>query len=53
MHDKVKVRTQISVPINSYCDKVKLLNGSVTLTFEVGTYFLDVAHRPDVVDIYA
>jgi hypothetical protein len=38
------------VPIY-YCDKVKLQNTSVTLTFEVGTWFLDATHRIDVVDI--
>jgi hypothetical protein len=37
MHDKVTDWTQMFVPINSYCDKVKLQNVSVTLTFKVGT----------------
>jgi hypothetical protein len=27
----------VCVPLNSYCDKVKLQNVSVTLTFEIGT----------------
>jgi hypothetical protein len=36
MHDKVTIRTQMCVPLNSYCDKVKVQNVSVTLTFEVG-----------------
>jgi hypothetical protein len=37
MHDKVTARTHMYVPINCYCDKVKLQNVSVILTFEVGT----------------
>jgi hypothetical protein len=37
MHDKVAVRTQMCVLIKSNCDEVKLLNVSVTLTFEVVT----------------
>jgi hypothetical protein len=48
MHDKVTVRKQMSVPINSNCD-----NSSVTLTFEVGTWALAETHHLDVVDIYA
>jgi hypothetical protein len=51
MHNKDQ--TQMCVPKNSYCDKVKLQNVSVTSTFEVGTWFLDATHRQDVVDIYA
>jgi hypothetical protein len=51
MHDKVTVRTRLSVPINSNCDNVKLQNVNVTLTFEVETWFLDATHRLDVVDI--
>jgi hypothetical protein len=39
------------VPIYSICDNVKLQNDSVTLTFEIGTWFLDVTHRFDMVDI--
>jgi hypothetical protein len=42
MHDKVTVRTQMCVPINSDCDKVKLQNVSVTLTFEAGVGVLDI-----------
>jgi hypothetical protein len=53
MHDKVTVRTRMCVPIYSYCDNVKLQNDGVTLTFEVGTWFLDATHRLDVVDICA
>jgi hypothetical protein len=41
------------VPFISNCDNVKLQNDSVTLTFEVGTSFLDATHCLDVVDIYA
>jgi hypothetical protein len=50
MHDKVTVRTQMCVPIFSHWDNVKLQNDSVTLTFEVGMWFLDATHRLDVVD---
>jgi hypothetical protein len=53
MHDKVTVQTRICIPVNSNCDNVKLQNDSVTLTFEVGTWFLDVTHCLDVVDICA
>jgi hypothetical protein len=53
MHDKVTVRTHYCVPIYSNWDNVKLQNDSVTLTFEVGMWFLDVTHRLDVVDICA
>jgi hypothetical protein len=53
MHDKVTVRTRMCVPIYCNCDNVKLQNDSVTLTFEVGTWFLDATHRLDVVDICA
>jgi hypothetical protein len=38
--------------INS-CDNVKLQNVSVTLTFEVRTWFFDASHCLDVVDIWA
>jgi hypothetical protein len=41
------------VLIYSNCDNVKLQNDIVTLTFEVGTLFLDATHRVDVVDICA
>jgi hypothetical protein len=34
-------------------DNVKFQNDSVTLTFEVGTWFLDTTHRLLVVDICA
>jgi hypothetical protein len=51
--DKVTVRTPMCVPINSICDNVKLQNVSVTLTFVVGTLFLDETHCLDVVDICA
>jgi hypothetical protein len=53
MHDKVTARTRLCVLIYSNCDNVKLQNVSVTLTFEVGTWFLDATHRLDVVDICA
>jgi hypothetical protein len=53
MHDKVTARTRLCVPINFNCDNVKLQNVSVTLSFEVGTWFLDATHRFDVVDICA
>jgi hypothetical protein len=53
MQGKVKVRTQMCVPINSYCYEVKLQNVSVTMTFEIGTWILGATHRLDVVDIYA
>jgi hypothetical protein len=53
MHDNVNVWTQMCVPINSYCNNVKLQNVSVTMTFEVGTWFLDETHRHDGVDICA
>jgi hypothetical protein len=53
MHDKVTVRTRMCVPIYSNCDKVKLQNYSVTLTFEVRTWFLDATYRLDVVHICA
>jgi hypothetical protein len=52
MHDKVTV-TQMYVPINSYCNNMKLQNVSVTLTSEIGSWFLDATHRLDVVDICA
>jgi hypothetical protein len=45
--------TRMCVPIYSNCDNVKLQNDSMTLTFEVGTWFFDVTHRLDVVDICA
>jgi hypothetical protein len=32
---------------------MKLQNASLTLTFKVGTQFLDATHRFDVVNIYA
>jgi hypothetical protein len=51
--DKVSARTRICVHIYSNCDNVKLLNVNVTLTFEVGTWFLDATHCFDVVDICA
>jgi hypothetical protein len=41
------------ININSNCDNVKLQNDSVTLTFEVGTQFLDMTHFLDMVDICA
>jgi hypothetical protein len=41
------------VPIYSNWDNVKLQNDSVTLTFEVGRWFLDATHSLDVVDICA
>jgi hypothetical protein len=53
MHDKVTVRTRMCVPINSNCDNVKLQNVSVTMTFEVGTWFLDATNHLDVVDFCA
>jgi hypothetical protein len=55
MHDKLTAWTLLYVPINSNCDKlnVKLQNDSVTLTFEVGTCFLDAKQHIDVVDICA
>jgi hypothetical protein len=53
MHDKVTVRTRMCVPIYSNCDNVKLQNDSVTLTFDVGTWFLDATHCLVVVDICA
>jgi hypothetical protein len=53
MHDKVTARTRLCVPINSNCDNVKLQNVSVTLTFEVGMWFLDSTYRLDVVGICA
>jgi hypothetical protein len=53
MHDKVTVRTRICIPIYSNCDNVKLQNDSVTLIFEVGTWFLNATNRLDVVDIWA
>jgi hypothetical protein len=37
------------VPINLHCYNVKLQNGSVIFTFKVGTQFLNVTHRLDVV----
>jgi hypothetical protein len=51
MHDKVAVQTRMCVPIYSECDNLKVQNDSVTLTFEVGTWFLDETHRLAVVDI--
>jgi hypothetical protein len=53
MQAKVTVRTRMCVPIYSNCDNVKLQNDSVTLTFEVGTWFLDATHRLGLVDICA
>jgi hypothetical protein len=53
MYGKVTVWTRMSLAINSNCDNVNLQNISVTLTFDVGTWFLDATHRLDVVDIYA
>jgi hypothetical protein len=53
MHDKVTARTPMCVPMNSNCDNVKLQNVSMTLTFEVRTWLLNVTHRLDVVDISA
>jgi hypothetical protein len=53
MHDKVTVRARMCVPIYSNCDNVKLQNDRVTLTFEVGTWFLDTTHCLVVVDICA
>jgi hypothetical protein len=41
------------VPIYSNCNNVKLQNDSVTLTFELGTWFLYGTHSLDVVDICA
>jgi hypothetical protein len=35
------------VPIYSNCNNVKLQNDSVTLTFEVGKWFLDATHHLD------
>jgi hypothetical protein len=35
------------------CNNVKFQNDSVTLTFEVGTWFLNATHHLDVVDICA
>jgi hypothetical protein len=37
------------IPINSNCDNLKLKNVSMTLTFEVGTWFLDATHGLDAV----
>jgi hypothetical protein len=53
MHDKVTVRQQMRVPINSYCNKVKIQNVSVTLTFEGGARLFDTTHYLYVVDICA
>jgi hypothetical protein len=53
MHDNVTARTRMCVPIYSNCDNVKLQIVSVTLIFEVGTWFLDATHHLDVVDICA
>jgi hypothetical protein len=39
------------VPKISNCDGMNLQNVSVTLTFEEGTWFLNVIQRSDVVDI--
>jgi hypothetical protein len=52
MHDKVTVWTRMCGPFYSNCN-VKLQNDSVTLTFEVRTWFLDVTRFLDVVDICA
>jgi hypothetical protein len=53
MFDKVTVQTRMCVHIYSKCDNVKLQNDSVTLTFEVGMWFLDATHHLDEVDICA
>jgi hypothetical protein len=47
------VRPQLCVPIYSYCDNVKLQNDSVTLTFKVGTLFLDATQCCHEIDICA
>jgi hypothetical protein len=37
----------------SYCENVYIQTLSVTLTFEIGTWVLNVTRRLNVVDIYA
>jgi hypothetical protein len=44
---KLQSGHELCIPINSYCDNVKLQNVSVTLTFDVGTSFLDATHCLD------
>jgi hypothetical protein len=51
IHDKVTVWTRMCVPIYSNSDNVTLQNYIVTLTSEVGTWFLDMTHHLEVVDI--
>jgi hypothetical protein len=53
MHDKVVLRTRIFVPIISDCDSANLQNKSVIMTFEEGTWFLDVTQRCHVITICA
>jgi hypothetical protein len=53
LHDKVTSRTRLCEHINTNCDNVKHQNVSLTLTFEVGMWFLNATHRLDVVDVCA
>jgi hypothetical protein len=53
MNDRVTVRTQMCVPIIPNCDSVNLQNVRATLTFEEGTWFLDVTQRYEMVNICA